>query len=438
MIIDKLIPAANGSIFNVTHLPNGVTLVMEKVPGVRTVATGIWVNRGSRHETPNQAGITHFTEHMLFKGSQSRTAYDLARSMDILGGHFDAGTSKEFLCIISKYLDENVPAAMDLLAELLINPRFPEEEIEKERQVILDEISLYMDDPEEQLLEMLYDLCWNGNTLCKPILGDKEVISSITREEFRSFHDELINPEDLFIIAAGNLDFNQIHTQALQYFGQLKRKAAKPEMDHPQFKSGIQTINRPVEQTYFAIGIPWLPVNSPERYCGYLINTILGGNMSSLLFQRLRENHGLTYNIGSYESTFTDSGLLVIFGSTQKKLVKKCLELIWECLNDLILEKINDKQLNEAKICLKNNIAMSFEGSSQRMSTLAKQHAYNGKRITADESLASIESVSLSDFNSLCQQCFNNNHKSLILQGPGQRNHSWSDPFSEKYIKKLK
>lgn len=416
-------------------LPNGITVIMEHIPHVRSIACGVWFKNGSRHELIHQAGFTHLCEHMLFKGSKKKDAKKLAVDMDVLGGHFDAGTSREFLFVFSKFLDEYLPEAFDIITELILSPEFKASEVEKEIKVVLEEIGMFLDDPEDQVLEMMYDLCWNGSSLSLPILGSPAVIGRVQRDQLVQFYNDFLQPRNLLLVFTGNINANKLLEKVNSCFGTLDNGTCRTPQKTPAFIPAIRRIPRDLEQTYFALGLPWLSVNHEQRYFGYLANTILGGNMSSLLFQKLREDNGLTYNIGSFDVSYSDTGLLVISGATKTGSLKHSLNLILDCIEHMADCNISHGDLETAKTSLKNGLALGFEGSAQRMSILAKQFAYIGRRITLTESLKEIENISLDQFNSFCKQWLKHDQKSLVLYGPGQVEERIDQSFQRELIK---
>ncbi len=423
--------------FRYRKLENGVTVLIERLPGVRSVAAGICVQKGSRHENPADSGITHFLEHLLFKGTRSMDSRKLAREMDLLGGQFDAGTSREFLCILSRFLDENTEKALDIITEMICEPAFPLSEIEKEKQVVLDEIRMYQDDPEEQVQEMLFDLCWNGNAISRPILGFPENILRVSRPGILRFHDRFWDSEKMVVALTGNIDVDRAFDQLSRRFVSFQRKADDAPVVKPVFHAGVRIEQRPVEQTYFSIAIPWHPYNHPDKYTGLLVNSILGGNMSSRLFQEVREKKGLTYSIGSYESCFIDTGVLIIYASVQKENVGRAVDLSLGCLDDLAAGNISAQELENAKMCLKSNVVMGFEGTSRRMNTLVRQYMSLGRCFSMDEIISRIESVELTAFKELCAERLGNPEKSLVVLGPLDRSVSMDQPISRKALPEI-
>jgi predicted Zn-dependent peptidase len=418
---------------SIITLDNGVPCLLEQVPGVRSVAVGIWFRRGSRHESNETAGVTHMAEHMLFKGSHSKTAQTLACQIDSLGGQFDAGTGKEFLFVTAKCLDESLDEALDLLAELIFQPAFPKDELQKEKRVILEEIKLYSDDPEEQANEDLLNLCWNENSLSRPILGLPGFIESADRLDLMAFHKGLINPANIVISIAGNIEPDAVIGKLSERFGRHPAFPNGCDLSTPDFKSRITLKKKTFEQVYFCMGIPWLAADDPNRFAGYIVNMVLGGNVSSRLFQTLREQHGLTYSVYSYEASFSDTGMLIVSSSTGRETFGKALDLILTVMQDLAMGEISQRELDTAKTCMKSSIVMAQEGSERRMASLAKQFLLLGIPLTMDDLLERIEAVDLSQFKKVCSDRFLQ-AKSLAAVGDFEEDTAIDSPLTKSMI----
>lgn len=403
---------------------NGLTLVMEKVPGVRTVAVGMWLKRGSRHEVSESQGISHFMEHMLFKGSAGFDAKHLAKAMDALGGQFDAATGKENTCVVAKCIDENLDAAVALFSQILLKPDFPEGEIRRERRVILEELAMCDDDPEEWVQETILQSCWQNHPISRNILGSRRTIKHINRPMLLEHYVSSISPSEMVLVIAGNLDFQHACDLITLHFGSLPRVPHWNPDSPPAFQSGVTIMPRKLGQVHFQIAIPWISPAHPDHIEALITNTILGGNMSSRLFQTIRETHGLAYQIGSFEISFSDCGVLSLFGSTSLSFFKKALVLAGRCVRQVAMGDISSHEFQQAKLCLKGNIAMSFEGSSSRMSALMKQEVYHGRRFLTDEILEMIESVSLEEVQRFCADFLRMEAVNLVALGP----------FSRKYV----
>ena len=404
------------------RFPNGLTLLLENVPGVRTVAAGIWVRQGSRHETAADQGITHFLEHMLFKGTDRTDARQLAKAMDALGGQFDAATGKESVCLVAKCIDENLEQALDLLDQILIHPVFPEKEIQRERRVVLEELSMAEDDPEEWVQERSMQSFWINHPISHNILGNRRSIRALNRETLIDYYRSFLSSPNIIIVIAGHIaDFTVAQEIVRQRFGNLTPSESFPANPPPIFHPGTQLVQRKLGQVYFQIALPWLSLSHPDHIMALIANTILGGNMSSLLFQTLRERHGLAYQIGSFEMSFSDCGILSIFGSTSMARFQKAMHLTRNCLVQLAGGDVPMQDFQQAKLCLKGNVAMSDEGSSRRMAALVRQEINHGKRFRTDEILDLITAVSYDDFRSFLTRNLTLNQVNFVALGPFDR-----------------
>ncbi len=404
------------------RLPNGLILLMENVPGVRTVAAGIWVRQGSRHESFANQGVTHFLEHMLFKGTDGADARQLAKAMDALGGQFDAATGKESVCLVAKCIDENLERTLDLLDQILLHPVFPEREIQRERRVVLEELSMAEDDPEEWVQERSMQSFWLDHPISHNILGNRRSIRALNRDALMEYYRAFLSSPNIIIVIAGHIgDFARVHEIVQERFGHLTPSSPTPVNPPPVFHSGARFVQRKLGQVYFQIALPWLSLSHPRHVHALIANTILGGNMSSLLFQTLRERHGLAYQIGSFEMSFSDCGILSVFGSTSMVRFQKAMHLTRDCLAQLADGDVSTQDFQQAKLCLKGNVAMSDEGSSRRMATLVRQEMNHGRRFRTDEVLDLIAGVSYDEFRSFLTSNIKLDHVNFVALGPFNR-----------------
>src|SRR5258706_5830703 len=279
-------------------LPNGLRVITETMPHVRSISVGIWINSGSRRETPEINGITHFIEHMVFKGTRTRSAEDIARSVDSIGGHLDAFTAKECVCYNTKVLDEHLPVAMDVIGDLVLNPRFHEEDITKERGVVLEELKMDEDNPDHLVHEIFTQHFWRDHPLGKPILGTKETIKALGRAAILDYYARCYEQRNMMVTAAGNLDHSQLADLVEHTFGNLKPRDPDPPGPAPTTDAHIVLRNKKsLEQVHMCLGVPSYPLSHERRYACYVMNTLLGGGMSSRLFQNIREREGLAYAV---------------------------------------------------------------------------------------------------------------------------------------------
>ena len=377
-----------------TTLANGIRIITEAMPGVRSVAIGLWVGTGSRSESRQENGISHFIEHMLFKGSQTRSAEAIARECDSIGGHLDAFTGKELVGFNMKVLDQHVDNAFDLISDLVLRPRLDPADVDKEKGVVLEELKMDKDSPESQVHEMFVGNFWKHHSLGRPILGTRKTIRSFEAESLRAYHERFYHTGNLTITAAGNLQHDEILAQAEKFFGDTPRGAPARPLKMP----GVQTpfeikSRRSLHQVHFCIGTPMHSSPHPLRYACYVLNTILGGSMSSRLFQNIRERQGLAYNIGSELNLYRDSGCLGIYGGTSLETARRVVDSILEELRKLKTEPAPEDELHRAKEHMKGSLMLSLESTGARMSNLARQWLYFGRYFTLDELVASVDAV---------------------------------------------
>ncbi len=401
-----------------TVLPNGLVIISEPMTHVRSVSVGVWIGSGSRAESAERNGICHFIEHMVFKGTERRTAEEIARSVDSVGGMLDAFTSKEMVCFNTKVLDEHLPMAFEVLADLVLRPRFDPEDIEKEKGVILEEIKMDEDNPDYLIHEMLTQSVWAGHPLGRPILGTKGSVSSFSKgdvlDTFRSWY----RPDNILITAAGRLDHRSLVQMVAYEFSGLKPSNNGTPLTAPKTLSALtQRHKQELEQVHLCIGVPALPLTDAKRYSAAVLNTILGGGMSSRLFQNIREKQGLAYAVFSEMNPFRDTGLLTIYAGTALERAEQVIQSVMREFRDLKEKQVSEEELRRAKDHLKGSLMLSLESTGSRMSNLARQEMYFGRFFTLDEILAAIESVTRDEVQALAQQFFQPESVSASLLG---------------------
>jgi predicted Zn-dependent peptidase len=390
-----------------TVLDNGLKIVTEKVESVKSVSVGIWVKTGSRNETDKQAGITHFLEHMLFKGTESRTSYEIAMSMESVGGYLNAFTSSEYTCYYSRCLNTKFEQAMDVLSDMVLHPSFPEEEIEKEKKVIIEEMKMYRDSPDDFLFEEFSNKLFEGHPLGRPIIGFEETVSAFEREDLYDYMDERYQPWNLLVAVAGNAEHREVVELVSQYFGSLERKGQdqkNPEL--PEYRVSEQTLSKDIEQTHLILGRRGLDFDHEDKYRLLLANTVLGGGMSSRLHQNVREKYGYCYSINTFNQSYQDTGIFGVYVGTDRDYVKHVRKLIETELKKLQQEPIPQKELSEAKAQLKGKLMLSLESMSNRMSRLAKSELYFNRFVTLDELIEHIDSVKADEVQTFAQAFF--------------------------------
>ena len=403
-----------------TVLPNGLLVLTESIPHVRSVSMGVWVNSGSRDETAAENGISHFVEHMVFKGTTSRSASQIAREVDTIGGNLDAFTSKETVGFTIKVLDENVTPALDVLSDLVLHPTFMPEDLAREQGVILEEIKMDEDNPDYLVHETFTQNFWKNDALGRPILGTVKTVSSFDQQTVFDFYASRFTPSNMVFSAAGHLDHDSFVEQVQQQFSSLAattdhpfaRQDAPPATPHITLKR-----KKSLEQVQFCLGVPAPKVTDEDRYAIYLLNTMLGGGMSSRLFQTIREDQGLAYSIYSEMNPFRDTGSLCVYAGTSIDKTERVLRLTLDELRRLKDETVSEGELKRAKDQLKSNIVLGLESSSSRMANLARQQMYFGRFFGVDEITQEIEAVTPADVQRIAQQLFRPEAMALTLLG---------------------
>jgi predicted Zn-dependent peptidase len=400
-------------------LPNGLTVVTEVVPTVRSVAIGIWLRGGSRQESKSENGITHFLEHMVFKGTSHRTAEEIARSADSIGGHLDAFTAKEFTSFSVKVLDEHVPRAFDVLADLVKNPLLREDHVEKESQVIQEEIKMVEDTPDDLVHEIFLANYWRGHSLGRPILGTRDTVGSFDRKRLVDYFGRHYTPKNMIIAAAGHLEHSRIVDLVAKEFGDLPPGRAVPCDHAPVPHPAIGTHHKKnLEQAHICLGTPAYPHTHKKRYAAYVLSTVLGGGMSSRLFQKIREERGLVYAVFSGLSAFRDTGYLSVYAGTSKENVRQVVDLIVEEFKQLKTKLLPDEELQRAKDYLKGSMLLGLESTGSRMSNLARQEIYFGGYTTLDEIARRVDGVTQDHVIEVAREIFDPKRLALTVLGP--------------------
>jgi predicted Zn-dependent peptidase len=399
-------------------LPNGLTVITEQMEHIRSVSIGIWVKTGSRDEDPQWNGISHFVEHMVFKGSKHRTAEQIAREVDSIGGNMDAFTAKECICFNMKVLDEHLPIAMDVLSDLVLNPVFDDQDISRERGVILEEIKMDEDSPDYLVHEIFTQNFWKDHPLGKPILGTKDTVKTFERDPVSSFYAQRFSPGNIIICAAGHLVHEKFVDLAKKHFAQMQ--PVKNGFHSPQPKIAPRIIMRnkkALEQVQICVGVPSHPIAHERRNASYILNTVLGGGMSSRLFQKIRERQGLVYAIYSDLNPYRDTGCLSVYAGTSRESASKVVQSVVSEFRNLKSEPIPQDELRRAKDQLKGSLMLSLESSTARMSNLARQEMYFDRFISMDELLQKIESVTAEELQQLATEFFHTESIAVTILG---------------------
>ncbi len=394
-----------------TNLPNGIAVLSEHMPGLRSVTAGIWVRCGSRHESPELNGICHFIEHSVFKGTKRRSARDIAVESDRLGGNLDAYTTHEMTGFAVKVADSGLPEAVDLLADIISYPRFDQQDLEREQKVILEEMKMVEDTPEDLLGELFNAAYFPDHPLGRPIEGTKETVSSFNHEITAAFHAREFSHLNLVVAAAGNVAHSQLVEMVEQAFaGQNARgNGFQPRVTDPAPSPASPILieqKRELEQAHLIIAAPWPNARSDKRYAASLLASILGGGTSSRLWQRIREERGLAYSVGAGGSTFSDVGVFTIYAGTSPRQAHEVVTLSLEELRRVVYETVDDEELRLAKDQAISSILLGLESSSGRASALARQQIIHGRRISPDEVIQRIEAVSSADLQEVARTFF--------------------------------
>jgi len=399
-------------------LPNGLTVLTEAMPHVRTVAVGVWVKSGSRVEPAPLNGISHFIEHMVFKGTARRSAEEIAREADALGGHLDAFTAKELVCFNMKVIDENLPPAFDILADLVQGPVFRDADIQKERGVVLEELKMEEDNPDYLVQELFTQNFWSDHALGRPILGTPETLGRLDHAVVSDFFRRWYAPNQMLIAAAGRLEHRRFVALVAEKFGALGPQPDGAGDAPPAPDARVTTRNKKeLEQVHLCVGVPCYPLPHERRYAASLLNTILGGGMSSRLFQNIREREGLAYAIFSDVQAYRDTGCLVVYAGTSPATAPQTLRLILEELKRLKREPVAADELRRAQQQFKASLLFSLESTSSRMSTLARQQIYFGRTFAAEELLANIDRVTAEEIQAAAADCFQAERVSVTALG---------------------
>jgi predicted Zn-dependent peptidase len=374
-------------------LPSGLRLVTEAMPHVRSVTVGVWLTRGSRHESDPESGIAHFVEHMLFKGTTSRSAQQIAQQIDSIGGHLDAFTAKEFASYYLKVLDEHLPIAIDLLGDMVQRPAFAKDDVAREQSVILEEIKMVEDAPDDLVHEVFAQQFWRAHPLGRPILGTPDTVSSFTSEGLRGYFTPTYAASNLLIAAAGNLEHARLRDLIDAAFSGISRGAVPPAGEPPAITPGVVVRQKDIEQSHVCVGTRAYPQAHADRHATYVLNTILGGSMSSRLFQHIREDRGLAYAVFSNLATYSDAGMVTVYAGCATDKVREVVDLTLVELRALRDEPVPADELQRAKDHLKGSLMLSLENTASRMSHLARQQIYFGRHTSLDETLAEIDAV---------------------------------------------
>ncbi len=404
-------------------LDNGVRVVTEQIPTLKSVTVGIWVNVGSRDEQPGERGFSHFIEHMFFKGTERRSAAEISREIDALGGEMNAFTTRESTTFYVKVLDQQLETALELLADLFHHSRFDSKEIDKEKQVVLEEIRMVQDDPEDLLQELHTEQVLGSHPLGRPILGSVEVIKELRRKDLLRYIATHYDSRRIVIAVAGNFEMRPLEAMVSRFFGSLVRgdNGTIPARWPPQPSGGVIVRRKPLEQVHLCLGLKGVSAGHKDRYAAHALNGVLGGSVSSRLFQEIREKRGLAYSIFSYLSPYSDGGTITVYAATRPKEVARVADLVYRELERIRRKGVEPKELERAKNQMKGSLMLSLESSHSRMSKLAKDELTNGCHTSLEDMLTEIDRVSPEQVVRLGQELFDLDSIAITALGPLSR-----------------
>jgi len=401
-----------------TTLENGLRIVTEEVPYVHSAAVGIWVKAGSRNEDEKNHGISHFIEHLLFKGTEKRTAKQIAQELESVGGSINAFTTKEYTCYYVKVLDEHFDLAVDILADMFFNSLFEEQEIAKEKNVIIEEIKMYEDSPDELIHDLFAQTVLRNHPLGRTIIGTKESVSNITRSDILNYMNHNYTPSNTVVAVAGNISHEKVLDKLIKLFGSWTGSLVETPFLQPNHNAETVLIKKDTEQVQICLGVPGLPRENDDTYTLYVLNNILGGGLSSRLFQEIRENQGLAYSIYSYHSSYNDGGLFTIYAGTSPEKFEEVVELVAKELYKCNKFGISQEELERTKTQIKGNLLLSMESISNRMSRLGRTELCYGRVIPVEEIVEKTSKVTVSQVMGLVENLFRKDKFTLTTLGP--------------------
>jgi len=413
-------PAIEAGTYQKTILPNGVRVVSEYIPYVRSVSLGMWISVGSRHETESNNGISHFIEHITFKGTKNRNASAIAKSLEQVGGYLNAYTSKEHTCFYARVLDKYAPLAFDVLADLITNAIIKSKDIEKEKLVVLEEIKQVEDDPSDCVHEYFEKEIYQNHPLHLPILGSPKNVELFTKEEIVNFYHKYYNAQNLIIAAAGNLKHDELLTLCNKYLTKLPREFCliHNEKTAPIPKQRRIEISKPIQQAHICLGSIGYSAKNEKRFALQILNTLLGEGMSSRLFQNIRERYGIAYSVYSFNNQMSDTGTVGVYIATDQSQTERCIELVWSELEKIKAGRISNAELKRTKAQIKGNLLLGLESVSNRMSHIASSELYYKRFIPLEDILHSIEEVTLDKIIQVAQELYQPSRSLLLLLRP--------------------
>lgn len=403
---------------NMSVLPNGLRVVTERMPQVRTAAMGIWVNAGSRYEAASQHGISHFLEHLFFKGTRTRSALEIAQAADEIGGQMNAFTDREQTVFYVKVLATHFERAVEIIADMLLRSTFAAEHIERERQVIDEEIKSYEDSPDELVQDLFAQTVWNGHPLGRPVIGTLATVNRLTRDDLIGFVQRFYHPTNVVVSVAGDIEHPEVTAVLERHLGEWNGTGVPATIDPPRAEAGVATRLKETEQVHLCLGTQGLAQPDERRYTLSLLDHLLGGGMSSRLFQEIRERRGLVYTIASYASSYRDGGLFIVYAGMSPEAGPEVIRLTFDEIEKIRTQAVDLVELNRAKESLKGSLMLSLESTGSRMSILARSEIYHGRQITLDELISKVDAVSAQDLQQMAAELLDPRRMSMAAIGP--------------------
>jgi predicted Zn-dependent peptidase len=409
-------------LFRRTELENGIRIITEKMPQVRSVTLGFWIGVGARDEPRELSGISHFIEHLLFKGTALRPARLIAEAFDSMGGELNAFSAKEYTCYYAKILDADLDKATEIMTDMIFNSLFQPQDIDAERRVIIEELSMHEDSPDDIVHDLFVSTLWDSHPLGQSVLGHLNVVKTLSRDELVTFYRRNYQPSNMVVASAGNLEHERL-VELLEKFTNGQKKGERIRRHHllPEVKPHVAIYTRPTEQAHIVIGTEGLSRNHPDRFALAILDNILGGGMSSRLFQRIREEEALAYSVFSYHSMFSETGLLAIYAGTSKKNAQWVIDLVREEIVKLLKQGIKGEELERAKGHIKGNLVLSLEDSSGRMTRLGKSELCQGETLSLDELIEKIDAVDVNKVEELAHRVFGGGKFVVTVLGPFEK-----------------
>ncbi|MDP2689471.1 MAG: pitrilysin family protein [Deltaproteobacteria bacterium] len=405
------------SLIQKTALKSGINVITEEMPDVESASIGVWVNTGSRNEVPEVSGISHFIEHLLFKGTEKRTALDIAREIESVGGALNAFTSREYTCFYAKVLNKDLPLAIDLLSDIFMKSKFDKTEMDRERLVVFQEIKMVEDTPDDLVHDLFAERFWDKHPLGRSILGTRKSVGGLTRADIKNYFSEHYASNRVLITAAGGLKHRTVVRALNKTFGHVKGRPPREDFEKPVPTPGVKLYKKDLEQVHLCLGVPVPEQPHPDRYKVYLLNTVLGGGMSSRLFQEIREKRGLAYSVYSYLNLCRDAGSFITYAGTSKESFGEVVALMLREFDKMRKKGVTREELKNAKEQLKGGMLLGLETSDNRMSKLARDEIYFGKSVPVREIVKGIDRVTGAELKALSGRLFTPEKMTLVALG---------------------